>query len=122
MLLDIARTVCSEAVEHAGIELLFTVGEEQGLLGSRALDTSMLVARTGFVSDHPGAIGCYVSAAPSRFVVRATVRGRASHSGISPEHGLNAVVALARGVAALPGRRPRCRRFWKSRSSKAVRR
>lgn len=106
VLLDIARTVCSEAVEHAGIELLFTVGEEQGLLGSRALDTSMLVARTGFVFDHPGAIGCYVSAAPSRFVVRATVRGRASHSGISPEHGLNAVVALARGVAALPAASP----------------
>jgi tripeptide aminopeptidase len=102
VLLDTARTVRIDQVEHAGIELLFTVGEERGLLGSRALDPSLLQARTGFVFDHPGAIGRYVVAAPSRFVVHATMRGRASHSGISPEQGVNAIVALARGLAALP--------------------
>jgi tripeptide aminopeptidase len=102
VLLDLARTVCLEEVEHAGIELLFTVGEEQGLLGSRALDCSPLQARTGFVFDHPGAIGGYVLAAPSRFVVRATMRGRSSHSGISPEHGANAIIALAGALADLP--------------------
>ena len=107
VLLDVARTVCVENVEHAGVEFLFTVGEEQGLLGSRALDPSLLQARTGFVFDHPGAIGGYVAAAPSRFVVRATMRGRASHSGISPDGGVNAIVALARGVAALPATGPR---------------
>jgi tripeptide aminopeptidase len=106
VLLDLARAVCVEGVPHAGIELLFTVGEEQGLLGSRAFDPTRLQARVGFVFDHPGAIGGYVSAAPSRFVVRATFRGRASHSGISPEQGVNAIVALARAVAALPKTSP----------------
>jgi tripeptide aminopeptidase len=102
VLLDVARTVCVERRPHAGIELLFTIGEEQGLLGSRALDPSMLTARTGYVLDHPGAVGGYVAAAPSRFVVRATMRGRAAHSGIAPEGGVNAIVPLARAIAALP--------------------
>lgn len=106
VLLDAARTVCAERLPHAGIELLFTVGEEQGLLGSRAFDCASLRARSGFVFDHPGAIGGYVAAAPSRFVVRSTMRGRASHSGISPEQGVNAVVALARAVAAFPATTP----------------
>jgi tripeptide aminopeptidase len=98
--------MCDDGVPHAGIELVFTVGEEQGLLGSRAFDATGLRARAGFVFDHPGAIGGYVSAAPSRFIVGATVRGRASHSGISPERGANAVVALAHAVVGLPTTTP----------------
>jgi tripeptide aminopeptidase len=106
VLLDLARTVLVDGVPHAGIELVFTVGEEQALLGSRAFDPRRLRATAGFVFDHPGAIGGYVAAAPSRFIVGATIRGRASHSGISPESGVNAIVALARAVAALPPASP----------------
>jgi tripeptide aminopeptidase len=106
VILDVARTVLVEGLPHAGIELLFTIGEEQGLLGTRVFDPAILTARTGFVFDHPGPIGSYVVAAPSRFVVRATMVGRASHSGIAPEHGVNAVIALAKAVAALPAASP----------------
>jgi tripeptide aminopeptidase len=102
VILDVARTIRVEHLPHAGIELLFTIGEEQGLLGSRAFDPTLLAAHTGFVFDHPGAIGSYVAAAPSRFIVRATMVGRASHSGIAPESGVNAVVALAKAIAAFP--------------------
>ncbi len=102
VLLEVAQTVVEEQLQHAGIELVFTVCEEQGLLGARAFDTSCLRARLGFVFDHPGDIGGYVTSAPSRFVVRATVRGRSSHSGIAPAKGNNAIIALARGLADLP--------------------
>ena len=106
VLLDVARTVCLEDIPHAGIELVFTVGEEQGLRGSRAFDPHRVRARSGFVFDHPGAIGGYVAAAPSRFIIQATIQGRASHSGISPELGVNAIVALARAIAELPTATP----------------
>jgi tripeptide aminopeptidase len=101
VLLDAVRTLLADAIPHAGIELLFTIGEEQGLIGSHAFDSSVLVAKTGFVYDHSGAIGGYVAAAPSRYIVRAAVHGRAAHAGISPEEGANAIVALARGIVAL---------------------
>jgi tripeptide aminopeptidase len=102
VLLEVARRIVEEQRPHAEIELVFTVCEEQGLLGARAFDTSHLHARIGFVLDHPGEIGGYVTSAPSRFVVRATMHGRSSHSGIAPDKGNNAIMALARGLAALP--------------------
>jgi tripeptide aminopeptidase len=102
VLLGTARTLVEEARAHAGVELLFTIGEEQGLRGVRAFDSSRLRARTGFVLDHPGAIGGFVAAAPSRFIVTAAIRGRAAHAGIAPEDGVNAIVALAKAIAAFP--------------------
>ena len=104
VLLETVRTILEERRPHAGIELIFTIGEEQGLRGVRAFDSARLQAQTGFVLDHPGAIGAFVAAAPSRFIVRATMRGRAAHAGIAPEEGVNAVVALASAIAAFPSR------------------
>ena len=102
VMLDAIRALVVERIRHAGVELVFTFGEEQGLIGSTAFACSTLHAKTGFVFDHPGAIGGYVAAAPSRFVVRATVRGRAAHSAIAPQDGVNAIVPLARAIAAFP--------------------
>jgi tripeptide aminopeptidase len=106
VMLEAIRSIVLEGTPHAGIELVFTVGEEQGLVGSTAFDCSTIRARNGFVFDHPGAIGGHVAAAPSRFIVRATMRGRAAHSGISPEDGVNAIVPLARAIASFPESSP----------------
>ena len=106
VLLEAVRTLVLDNLPHAGVELLFTIGEEQGLLGSRAVDPSTLLASSGFVLDHPGAIGGYVDAAPSRFIVRATMRGRAAHSAISPDDGINAIVPLARAITMFPAATP----------------
>jgi tripeptide aminopeptidase len=102
VMLDAVRTLVVDRIPHAGVELVFTIGEEQGLVGSTAFACSTLHANTGFVFDHPGAIGGYVTAAPSRFVVRARMRGRAAHSAIAPQDGINAIVPLARAIASFP--------------------
>ena len=102
VMLDAAATIIRERVAHAGVELVFTIGEEHGLVGSTAFDSSVLRAHSGFVFDHPGAVGGYVAAAPSRFVVKATMHGRAAHSAIAPQDGVNAIVPMARAIASLP--------------------
>lgn len=102
VILDAIRTLVLEQIPHAGIELIFTIGEERGLVGSSAFDCSVLHAQHGYVLDHPGAIGGYVESAPSRFSIQATMHGKASHSAIAPEEGTNAIVPLAAAIAALP--------------------
>jgi tripeptide aminopeptidase len=102
VMLDAVRTLVVDRIPHAGVELVFTIGEEQGLVGSTAFAHSTLHATSGYVFDHPGAIGGYVAAAPSRFVVRASMRGRAAHSAIAPQDGINAIVPLARAIASFP--------------------
>jgi tripeptide aminopeptidase len=106
VMLDAVRTVITENLPHAGLELVFTIGEERGLVGSTAFDCSVLRAQEGFVFDHPGAIGGYVAAAPSRFIVRAAMHGRAAHSAIAPETGVNAIVPLAEAISRFPTSSP----------------
>src|SRR5205823_3131397 len=47
-----------------GLELLFTVSEENALRGAKAFDTGQLRSRFGYVFDHASPIGEIVVASP----------------------------------------------------------
>jgi tripeptide aminopeptidase len=83
------------------VELIFTAGEEEGLLGARALDLGALKAPRVFVLDSDGAPGTLVTGAPTQKRIDAEFTGRAAHAGIAPEQGKSAVVAAAQAVAAM---------------------
>jgi tripeptide aminopeptidase len=100
-MLDAARQVVERKLPHPGIELVFTVQEEVGLLGAKAFDASRLHARVGFVYDHAAPIGDVVLAAPSAYSIDATFLGHPAHSGIAPEQGRNAIAAAARAIAEM---------------------
>ncbi len=85
----------------AGIEILFTTGEEQALEGAKAFDLSRLSSDFGFVFDHASPIGEIVLASPTYYSVEARFRGQAAHAGIRPEAGRNAIAAAAKAVAAM---------------------
>lgn len=100
-LLEAARLLLAESRPHAGVELLFTTGEETGLEGAFAFDVSRVRARLGFVYDYEGPIGQIVAAAPSGRVIDAVFTGRPAHAGINPEDGRSAIAAAARAVTDL---------------------
>ncbi len=83
------------------VELVFTAGEEAGLLGAGALDLERLSARRMFVFDSDGAPGALVTASPTQRLFEAEFIGRAAHAGMAPEQGRSAVVAAARAIAAM---------------------
>ena len=85
----------------AGVELLFTVAEEQGLRGAHAYDISALRADTGFVLDHATPIGEVIIAAPTYKKLIADFTGVEAHAGLVPEAGRNAIAAAAAAVAAM---------------------
>jgi tripeptide aminopeptidase len=85
-----------------GIELLFTVGEENALAGARALDIGLLRSRMGYVFDHASPIGELVLSSPSHFRLEATFNGRAAHAGVRPEEGRSAILAASRAIADMP--------------------
>jgi tripeptide aminopeptidase len=101
VMLEAARRVLSERRPHAGIELLFTPKEEVGLIGARAFEESRLDARVGYVYDQAAPIGEVVLGAPYSHVLDVTFHGRASHAGMYPEEGRNAIAAAARAIADL---------------------
>jgi tripeptide aminopeptidase len=96
-----ARRIAREPKPGAGVELLFTTGEEQALEGAKAFDMSRLTADFGYVFDHASPIGEIVLASPTYYSVEARFRGQAAHAGIRPEAGHNAIAAAAKAVAAM---------------------
>ena len=101
VMLEATRRVLSERRRHAGIELLFTPKEEVGLVGASAFDESRLSARHGFVYDQAAPIGDVILGAPYSQSLQVTFQGRASHAGMHPEEGRNAIAAAARAIADL---------------------
>jgi len=100
-MLEAARRVVQEGREHGGVELVFTLKEEVGLLGAGAFDHTRLEAKLGFVYDQAAPVGQIVLGAPWGRTISARFHGRAAHSGIAPEDGRSAIAAAARAVADL---------------------
>src|SRR5215208_6647870 len=96
-----ARRILRGEKPRAGVELLFTTGEEQALKGAKAFDMSRLAADYGYVFDHATPIGEIVIASPTYYSLRARFRGQAAHAGIRPEAGHNAIAAAANAIAAM---------------------
>ncbi len=101
VLLELARRTTVEG-SPLGLELLFTVEEENALGGAKAFDASRLRAGFGYVFDHATPIGEVVLASPTYYRIAAEFHGRAAHAGVRPEHGRSAILAAALAVAAMP--------------------
>jgi len=101
MLLALAHRAAVEG-SPLGVELVFSVSEENGLNGARVFDVSQLRSDIGFVFDHATPIGEVVVASPTFYRLHAAFRGAAAHAGIRPEAGRSAIVAAARAIAEMP--------------------
>lgn len=100
-MLEGARRLLAEGRPHAGVELLFTMQEEIGLLGAAAFDHTRFRAKLGYVYDQAAPIGEIILGAPWAQGIEVTFHGRASHSGMFPEEGRSAIQAAAKAIADL---------------------
>jgi len=101
ILIEAVRAIKEARRPHLPFELVFTTCEEVGLLGAKALDTSLLRAREGYALDSSG-VDLLIIGAPAANHFRFTVTGAASHAGLHPERGINAIQLAARCLAGLP--------------------
>jgi tripeptide aminopeptidase len=99
-ILGAARRLVREG-SPVGVELLFTTCEELALRGAKAFDRGRLRAEFGFVFDHASPVGELILAAPTYYRIEARFHGAATHAGIRPEEGRNAIAAAAKAIAAM---------------------
>ena len=95
------RRIVRQGKPAAGVEIVFTTGEELALKGAKAFDRSLLRSDFGYVFDHATPIGEIVLASPTYYSIEARFKGQAAHAGIRPEAGHNAIAAASRAIAAL---------------------
>ena len=101
-ILETLRQLQEKSIPHGPLQVVFTVAEENGVHGSQNLDQSLLQADFGFTLDthnHPGGI---TFMAPGKNQIKIHIEGKASHAGVNPEDGLNAICAAGRLIADAP--------------------
>ena len=92
-------------IPHGNIEILLSCAEELGLQGIKGFDLSLLKSKFGFVFDSSGDIGRVIVKAPYHSNMKIHIKGKASHAGMAPEKGINAIRVLSEVITLLPGGR-----------------
>ncbi len=98
IILEAMRCIKENNIEHGDIEVVFTVAEEIGLLGSKNLDFSKIKSKFGFILDS-GSKGSVIVGAPSENLIDIIVYGKAAHAGVEPENGVDAIRIASEAIA-----------------------
>lgn len=101
VILEMARAVQESDLPRPPLELLFTIAEEVGVMGSKVMDPGLITARSGFIADTSGDVGLIVTRSPAQKGLRVTIHGKAAHAGMAPETGISAIEVAARAIASM---------------------
>lgn len=82
--------------------VVFTVGEELGLYGSKYVDLSPYNVRMCFVFDCSKRPGTFIQAAVGCSMYTAAFTGISAHAAVAPEKGVNAIQIACRAVSRIP--------------------
>lgn len=102
VMIEVVRVLKEQSISHGTIQFIITVGEESGLVGAKALDPSLLVAKYGYALDSDGKVGNIIVAAPTQAKVKATIFGKTAHAGVAPEKGVSAITIAAKAISRMP--------------------
>ena len=97
MLVELAARAAALPRE-TGVELIFTVAEEDGLRGAKEVDLGALRAPLRVRPRPRTPIGEVITAAPTYQRIVAEFEGVEAHAGIRPEDGRSAIVAAAAAI------------------------
>ncbi len=100
ILIEALRILKDRDIEFGPIEFLFTVCEEIGLLGAKAFNPSLLDAKAGYALDSTDP-DMVIHKAPCATRFKLRIIGRAAHSGLNPEEGINAIKLVSEAIAGL---------------------
>ncbi len=98
IIMEAVRTAQEQGIPYGDLEIVFTVSEEKGLLGARALQEGALRSTFGLVfdSDEPGVL---FTRAPAANHLEWRIIGKAAHAGVAPERGLSAIQVASQAIA-----------------------
>lgn len=98
--MEAIQTIVEESLPHRPIELLLTICEEDGILGSRYADYSKIVSKEAIVLDDEE-VGHMVNQAAAYLKLHFMIRGKSAHAGVCPEKGIHALKVAADCVAGI---------------------
>lgn len=100
--IEALRQLKAQNLPHGPLEIVFTVAEEAGLLGVKALDYSKLQSRLGFAFDAGAPVGTVVTSAPGEEGILIKILGKEAHAGVNPDAGVNAIWVAGHMLSKFP--------------------
>jgi tripeptide aminopeptidase len=100
IILEVLRVLKERKLPHPPIEVAFTICEELGLVGAKEMDPKRLSAQDGLVLDS-GPADSLFTRGPAADRVEIIVHGIASHAGVCPEAGINAIRVAAEAISKM---------------------
>jgi len=98
-ILESLKFLIDNPISSGIIYIIFSVGEELALYGSRYIDINRIDAKYGFVFDADGDVGTIINKAPFHNRLNIKVKGKAAHAGVSPEKGINSIKSAATAIS-----------------------
>lgn len=99
--LECVRRLSEEGGSRPTVRCVFTVQEEVGLRGAKALAPVDMRGDLCLVLDADGSPGGIVIAAPTHHTFTAEFEGRAAHAGVEPEAGVSAIAMAAAAISRI---------------------
>lgn len=100
-LMQAIHDIRDEKQSHRPFEVVLTIGEEVGLLGSKNLDYGSLKSKEAIILDSGGPVGKIIVQAPYQNKFSAVIRGKTAHAGVAPENGISALLVAAKAVSSM---------------------
>ncbi|MGE5396892.1 MAG: M20/M25/M40 family metallo-hydrolase [Chitinophagales bacterium] len=100
-ILEAFRVIIENNIPRPNLEVIFTITEEQGLMGSKLIDFNNVNSIGGFVLDSVGQAGTIVTRGPAQNELEFEVFGKAAHAGINPEDGKSAIALASLAITNL---------------------
>ncbi len=101
VLLYTLRKIALEKIPVKDFTVAFTTCEETTLFGSKHLGINGAINK-GFIFDSGYRPGSFIYSACGAMGFKINLTGKASHSGIAPEKGINSMQAAAKAISKLP--------------------
>ncbi len=100
IIIEVLRTLKENKIAHGGIEVVFTICEEYGLVGAKHLDLSRLRSKYGLVLDCDHADFLFTKS-PASDRLEFIVHGIEAHAGVCPEQGISAIQIAAYAISRM---------------------
>jgi tripeptide aminopeptidase len=101
ILMGLTELLATHKKAPCRMEVVLTVGEENGLLGAGSLDYRQIESTYGFSLDSSG-LGRIGTGAPYYNAITITAKGRSSHAAVNPDVGINSILILSSILKKLP--------------------
>jgi tripeptide aminopeptidase len=100
-ILEMLKQIKENNLDHPEIIVVFSIAEEVGLFGARAMDVEKYAPDFGIIIDSGGKPGVVTVQAPFAAKGKIEIIGKPAHAGLEPENGINALVVASHAITKL---------------------